>query len=467
VKNHFHRGIVHRIIFHTAATLLLTVSAIAGVKVIPPANGVYHAAFPYFGPLEDRVSTAAVSLFDRLARKPIAWAYFSNNWFRGIKFPAAAIRAIYRTGAVPFVRIMPRTGFDPNDTMYSLDKIIAGQFDAELGAWAHNAKQLGIPLMVEFAGEPNGDWFPWSGVYNGGGETTGYGDPSQPDGPEKYRDAYRHIITLFRDGGADNITWVFHINSGSSPVAEWNTMAAYYPGDDFIDWIGESAYGAQVQGDAWEWLTDVLDRSYPELSGISSSKPLALLEYGVIVDGVRGHKAAWITQGLDSLKSGRYPRIKGVSYWHSAFRNTNRLISNMKINSSIDVLTAYRSEVADPFFVASVEYSEPPSAGIAAFTNDMPADFSLEQNYPNPFNPTTSIEYALPADATVSLVVYNALGQSVATLVDGETEFAGFKQVDFDGSSLSSGIYFYRLNAISIADPSKSFMQVKKMIFLK
>ena len=76
----------------------------------------------------------------------------------------------------------------------------------------------------------------------------------------------------------------------------------------------------------------------------------------------------------------------------------------------------------------------------------MPARVTLHQNYPNPFNPSTMIRYGLPSRTHVSLVVYNTLGQEVATLVDA-TEEAGFHEIRFDGSGLASGVYFCRLRA--------------------
>jgi plastocyanin len=72
--------------------------------------------------------------------------------------------------------------------------------------------------------------------------------------------------------------------------------------------------------------------------------------------------------------------------------------------------------------------------------------FRLEQNFPNPFNPTTMIAYAVPSRSSVSLKVYNALGGEVAQLVSGLQE-AGEHRISFDGSGLSSGVYFYRLQA--------------------
>ncbi|NDH49956.1 MAG: T9SS C-terminal target domain-containing protein, partial [Proteobacteria bacterium] len=73
---------------------------------------------------------------------------------------------------------------------------------------------------------------------------------------------------------------------------------------------------------------------------------------------------------------------------------------------------------------------------------DKPRDFELKQNYPNPFNPSTNIQYALPMDAHVSLVVFNALGQKVMELVNGQKS-AGYHTVELNANGLSSGIYFY------------------------
>jgi hypothetical protein len=96
----------------------------------------------------------------------------------------------------------------------------------------------------------------------------------------------------------------------------------------------------------------------------------------------------------------------------------------------------------------------------------LPKQFSLEQNYPNPFNPVTTIQYALPVDAKVTMTIYNILGQRVLTLAD-EIQSAGYKSVAWNGSDVASGVYLYRIEAISVTDKHKSFTQVRKMLLLK
>ncbi len=88
----------------------------------------------------------------------------------------------------------------------------------------------------------------------------------------------------------------------------------------------------------------------------------------------------------------------------------------------------------------------------------LPKSFHLSQNYPNPFNPQTSIRYTVLSSKYVNLTVYNVLGQKVKTLVD-EEKFPGEYTISFDGSNLSSGIYFYRLTAGQYTETKKMILQ--------
>ena len=118
-----------------------------------------------------------------------------------------------------------------------------------------------------------------------------------------------------------------------------------------------------------------------------------------------------------------------------------------------------------PLIFSITVNSAPGSEAAKAVVQTRPTAFSLADNFPNPFNPTTTIQYALPQAADVELTVYNVVGQPVRTLV-AEHQSAGRYVVEWDatndsGHSLSSGMYFYRLQA------GGEFFEVKKMLLLK
>ena len=146
------------------------------------------------------------------------------------------------------------------------------------------------------------------------------------------------------------MTWFFHVNGGSSPNEEWNSMKSYYPGDDYIDWIGVSIYGPQRPGDQWISFEQSLDNAIMELSHVSLNKPLAVLEFGAIETSDVNSKAAWIKDALNYITSDKYPRIKAISYWHSNWNNDDESNSNMRIDSSPESLQAYKDIIStDPF----------------------------------------------------------------------------------------------------------------------
>jgi len=252
-------------------------------KLIPPIQGVYFAAFPDFGGPEDQVSAQRIMDFENLAQKQITWAYFSDNWYQNIRFPVANVQSIHNAGRVPFIRMMARSSLAESqaDPIYHLQNIIDGDFDTQLLQWFQEAAQINYPLLIEFGTEVNGDWFPWNGIYNGASEKTGYGDPNLPDGPERFRDAYRHIIDLSRQASANNITWFFHIDAYGQPEDTWNDFENYYPGDAYIDWIGVSVYGAVTPNDEYETFRHKLNRVYNRLINMTQ-KPLAVLELGIV-----------------------------------------------------------------------------------------------------------------------------------------------------------------------------------------
>jgi hypothetical protein len=103
------------------------------------------------------------------------------------------------------------------------------------------------------------------------------------------------------------------------------------------------------------------------------------------------------------------------------------------------------------------------SSGIITYIESeityLPMEYYLNQNYPNPFNPSTTIEYSLPKPSNVTIEVYSTIGQKIQTLLN-EKMPAGSHQVEFNAQYLSSGVYFYKIEA-------SEFQDVKKMILLR
>ncbi len=136
------------------------------------------------------------------------------------------------------------------------------------------------------------------------------------------------------------------------------------------------------------------------------------------------------------------------------------------VNSGLPVSPVYAITYSDSTLFAGVNgkgvWREPIESVLAGVSNKIvrpPSEFLLEQNYPNPFNPTTNIGYRIADVGFVTLKVYDVLGRRVATLVN-KVEQPGSYRVQFNGSNLASGVYFYRLDA-------GGFVKTMKMLLLK
>jgi hypothetical protein len=95
----------------------------------------------------------------------------------------------------------------------------------------------------------------------------------------------------------------------------------------------------------------------------------------------------------------------------------------------------------------------------------VPTGYALAQNYPNPFNPSTTIRFDVATRSRVRLSIFNVLGQKVAELANGEMSTGSYEKVW--NARVASGLYIYRIEAVSVSDPSKRFVDEKKMILLK
>ena len=147
---------------------------------------------------------------------------------------------------------------------------------------------------------------------------------------------------------------------------------------------------------------------------------------------------SWVLELVDSFTG------RTINLTHDSFYNFVIEQSMYKVAVQSPTLSPQLASTFDAGrFLIRISDGSTTSAGIPS---DLPASVTLAQNFPNPFNPTTNISYTLPENGHVRLAVYNLLGQQVAALVNGAMS-AGSHTVTFDASSLSSGVYVYRLEA--------------------
>ena len=287
---------------------------------VPAPGCLYHGVYP--GGVtgeEDDITLADVTSYEAAAGRSVAWVFFSNNWYRSRAFPARRVGWISDHGALPYLRLMlrhssnERTRADGPDKTFSLRRIIAGRFDKDLRAWGTAAADFGAPLLVEYGTEMNGFWFSWNATHNG-----------KQHGARKFRRAYRHIVDVVRSRGADNVSWVFHVNDTDQPRKPWNRLERYYPGNHYVDWLATSVYGALTPQERWnQSFARGMNRVYPRLRSLAPGKPIIVSEFGVTDGNDRVSPTTWARKALDALIRSDRPRVRGFSWWNETWENDN------------------------------------------------------------------------------------------------------------------------------------------------
>jgi mannan endo-1,4-beta-mannosidase len=178
--------------------------------VLPPRQGAYVGVYES-GPPGDY---QPVAQFARaVGRQPNLAGYYSG-WAE--PFATSFARASWSRGAVTLVQV------DPTDA--SFPAIAAGDYDGYLRSYADSVRDFGHPVVIGFGHEMNGTWYSW-----------GYGHVPAAT----FVAAWRHLVTLFRGQGADNVTWMWTINAtvgGTGPIASW------WPGAAYVTWVGIDGY---------------------------------------------------------------------------------------------------------------------------------------------------------------------------------------------------------------------------------
>ncbi len=170
----------------------------------------------------------------------------------------------------------------------------------------------------------------------------------------------------------------------------------------------------------------------------------------------------WFTATETNNQGFEVQRSSGGEFETIAFIEGHGTTTEVQAYSYIDKsvnVGSYSYKLKQVDFDGTFEYSNVVEIDVPA-----PAEFALDQNYPNPFNPSTKIAFRLAVDSKVSLKVFDVLGQEVANLVNTNL-VAGAHNINFNASSINSGVYLYRLEATGI--DGTNFVDVKKMILTK
>ncbi|MEZ0093994.1 glycoside hydrolase family 26 protein [Streptacidiphilus sp. EB129] len=251
----------------------------APVPVIPTKAELLHPHGIYFGVATPNSPWSTAEL-DQVARqaaaRPSMTEYFVK-WNQG--FNPRAIAVAYQQGTVPVLTWEPwqsvapgakgTPSFDVNQPKYQLSKIAGGSFDTYITGFAKAVAAAKSPVVLRFAHEMNGTWYPWSEQVNGNRA----GD---------YVKAWRHVHDLFAKAGATNVIWLWSPNIiRNLPHVK---LTPLYPGDAYVDWIGVVGYGDETTA------ASTFDPTLQDLRRIAH-KPILITETGA----QPAVKARWTT----------------------------------------------------------------------------------------------------------------------------------------------------------------------------
>lgn len=194
---------------------------------------------------------------------------------------------------------------------FPLKQIAAGNFDGYIDGWATGLARYGHPVLIRFAHEMNGTWYPWGAGVNG-------------NTAADYLAAYRHVHDRFALQGAGNVQWVF--SPDGDPFGTEPAYRNFYPGDNYVDWLAADVYnwGTTRSWSSWQPISFWYAKAYSQLTALNATKPLMLAEWSSEEQG--GNKGAWIQDAATNIPR-LFPRTRAV-VWFSEANNPLALDSS-------------------------------------------------------------------------------------------------------------------------------------------
>jgi hypothetical protein len=303
--------------FRVFASLLLALCLVPVAAVEASARGQVALGYSHDpAEFQDRDMAVVDATIEKIGVTPATWTLWSNWGSRGegteclpdvgrCAFPSEAAAGLMERGITPMVWWQPVAPPGPRREEFArYVRIIRGHHDDYITQWATDARDHGGPIILRFAHEMNGKWYPWS-------------LDRYDNSPERFRMAWQHIWRIFRDVDASNVKFMW------SPAREdcqgcltEIDYEDFYPGNRFVDYLGLNAYNSARS--QWRTLASTLERPIYRLRQVSQTrsfphgKPIILGEVGS--NHVGGSKAAWLTDGYQDVFR-RWPRVKAIVYF--------------------------------------------------------------------------------------------------------------------------------------------------------
>ncbi len=310
------------IAFSLAATLIVSVLYVLPARAFPgsllPAQGAFLGSWVLpRGSESERDAIRRVE--SQIGRKfDIDHRYY--KWDASI--PTAAQQWDVDTGRIPFVNwVAGRT----NGGVVPWRSIANGDEDGWIGRRADAFREFGAPIYLTFHHEPEDDTGRWGS-------------------PEDFAAAFRHVVEVFRDHGANNVGFVWTLMAWTFDPASGRDVNAFYPGDGYVDFVGADGYNwfPDRPGDGWTTFQMVFDRT--QEFAVAHGKPWLAVEYGVLEDpDVPGRKAQWFRDALATAKT--WPELKGMIYFDSTKNHA------WDTDSSSSSIQAYAEIANDPYLM--------------------------------------------------------------------------------------------------------------------
>jgi hypothetical protein len=292
-----------------------------------PRTGAYFGAWR--GPGPGRLSNPSLNIeaLEKAVGRKFAIDHQYYEW--GESLPTAYDRWTLAQGRIPMISVCAcrfATG-----AKIRWHAIASGTYDRYLGSIADGFAAMAGPMFFLFDSEPES----WVGTKG----TTA-----------DYKAAWRHVVTVFRAHGADNVAfmWTTTAYAFTQESGQRTTVTNLYPGDAYVDWIASDPYNFFKQG-AWRSLSDELVDWYAWARATHPTKPLALAEWGSKEDPSKpGRKAQWLRNALHDLEA-KYRAIKAVVYFDEQ-KHENGTINDWRVDSSSTSLSAFAAITRSSWF---------------------------------------------------------------------------------------------------------------------